>query len=274
MYCVNTISTKRKLKNKMYTDWNDPQKTLHENEIKRLIDIVFENPLIERYGHKWCQNSDNEIVCKIVVWICGFEFWFEIPDDDNKVFLAGLQAEFAKCLKKAVINNEFKALSEENLRLIEEVEHYEEVEDNLSNELGRLHLELASYMRKFGVIKSSDIIDSDNDTDEKQKMVNDIAEQTIINCLKDNKKNGKPFCFLSQNVQQWIFENAKNPLLMAFDYSIDKLKFDYIDNQLFNPLRVSDISNKCIFTLPDDYEKQRANQQVKKGIDYDFRKLV
>lgn len=91
------------------------------------------------------------------------------------------------------------------------------------------------------------------------------CDKNIIKFLKENKKNGKPFCFLPHGVRRWIFENCKNPLLMTFNFSRDTLKWEFIDTFLFNPLCEADINIDVLFALPDDYEKLLTKlQQPKK----------
>lgn len=87
------------------------------------------------------------------------------------------------------------------------------------------------------------------------------CDKNIIKFLKENKKNGKPFCFLPHGVRRWIFENCKNPLLMSFNFSRDTLKWEFIDTFLFNPSCEADINIDVLFALPDDYEKQIAKLQ-------------
>lgn len=72
-----------------------------------------------------------------------------------------------------------------------------------------------------------------------------MTEQEIVNCLKENKSKGVAFCFMLDDVWDWVRDHLGEPKLLYLNPrgewdSLEDIDFDDFDN--------------VVFTLDDDYE--------------------
>lgn len=65
-----------------------------------------------------------------------------------------------------------------------------------------------------------------------------MTEQEIVNCLKENKKKGIAFCFMPEDVWDWVREQLDEPKLLYLNTSgdwksVEDVDFDDFDNFVF-----------------------------------------